>query len=329
MERAGPRMGELPRFRIILPRNGPSENAPKSAQSQVPGPVSRLRNNFTHATHSTLHGDAGATYAQGHTEPLQTYAESDLYTNHFLNNVETHFATRWPAPAQLAPGLGAQADQCNPFQSIPNISMDPIASSYEGMVQLPFSKTSFAIPQDPWTGPPFAHGREAFSTANANGELSGSQAYPNFASRSMDAPLQLEQLWANSSALADSRREAFSQVNSSFPEQTMPYESTHPYIDVNTTEDFLDFSERQNDENWQSFPSETVEAAPGVPLDNRSADDDFDDFSMFINTSTPTKLLGPTLAAFMLGIPEDPGEVTRNKELPFGYETTSSQNDGV
>jgi hypothetical protein len=312
MERAGPRMGEQSRFRIILPRNLSSESAPKSVQSEMPGPVSHLRNTLTHASQLTLYGDAGATYAQGHTKPLQTCAEPDLYTNSFLFNVETNFATRWAA--QLAPA---------------NNGINPIAPSYEGMMQPPFGETSFASPQDPWTGPPFAHGRETLSTANTYCELSGSQAYPNFISRSMNTPLQFEQLWADSSVPVDSRREAFSQVNSSFPEQTMPYESTHPHIDVNTTEDFLDFSESQNDENWQSFPSKTVEEALGGPLDNRSADDDFDDFSMFINPLTPTKRLGPTLAAFMLGIPEDPGEVTRNIELQFSYETTSSQNHGV
>jgi hypothetical protein len=321
------RMGEQSRFRIILPRNLSPESAPKSVQSEMPGPVSHLRNTLTHASQLTLYGDAGATYAQGHTKPLQTYAEPDLYTNSFLLNVETNFATRWAA--QLAPGLGAQADQRDPFQSIPNNGINPIASSYEGMTQPPFGETSFASPQDPWTGPPFAHGRETLSTANTYCELSGSQAYPNFISRSMNTPLQFEQLWADSSVPVDSRREAFSQVNSSFPEQTMPYESTHPHIDVNTTEEFLDFSESLNDENWQSFPSETVEEALGGPLDNRSADDDFDDFSMYINPLTPTKRLGPTLAAFMLGIPEDPGEVARNIELQFSYETTSSQNHGV
>jgi len=260
---------------------------------------------------------------------LQTYANPNLYTNGFLLNVETNFATNWPA--QPSPGFGAQTDQCDPFQFIPNIGIitGTIALSYEEMMQPPFNETSFACLQDPWTGPPFEHGREAVSTANTYGELSGSQAYPNFTSRLMNTPLQFEQLWADSSVLVDSRREAFSQVNSSFPEQTMPYESTHPHIDVNTTEDFLDFSESQNDENWQSFPSETVEAALGVPLDNRSADDDFDDFSMLINPLTATNRLGPTLAAFMLGIPEDPGEVTRNKELLFGYETTFSQNHSV
>jgi hypothetical protein len=327
MERAGPRVGEPPRFRIILPRN--ESAAPKSVQLQACSPVSPLRNNFTRATQSTRYGDAGATYAQGHTEPFQTNAEPDLYTNSLhLRSVETHFETSWPA--QLAPDMGAQADQCGPFQSIiPNIGINTIASSYEEMMQPPFNETSFASLQNPWTGLPFAHGREAVSTANTYGELSGSQAYPNFTSRSMNTPLQFEQLWSDSSVRVDSRREAFSQVNSSFPEQTMPYESTHPHIDADTTEDFLDFSESQNDENWQSFPSETVEAALGVPLDNRSADYDFDDFSMLINPLPATKRLGPTLAAFMLGIPEDPGEVTRNKGLPFGYETTSGQNHGV
>jgi hypothetical protein len=308
MERAGlrprprPPVDELPRFRIILPRN---------VQSEVLGPVLPLRNT------STLHGDAGAAYAQSHNEPLH------LYTNSFLPNVETHFATSWPA--QLAPGLGAQADQCDPFQSIPNTGIDPFTLSYEGMMQPPFSKTSHASLQDPWTGSLFAHGRESPSTANAYGEFSSSQARPNFISILIGAPLQSEQFWANSSVLADSRREAFGQVNSSFPEQTMPYKSTHPRIDVNLTEDFLDFSGSQNVENWQSFRSETVEAAPGLTLDNRSAVDDFDDFSMFVDTS---QRLDPTLAAFMLGIPEDPGEATRNKELPFGYET-SSPNHGV
>ena len=322
MDLAGPRLRDASRFRNILPKNRPSEDASKIAESHVALTVS-AQHRLTDARHSIRQGDAGATFVDDHNEPLQAYTEVDLYVNNFIPNVEQHLASGWAA--HLPPGLGTQGEQGDPFQYVHNIGIDRNESSYEGVMQLPLGENSIASSQHAWTRPPFTQNREAFPNGDAYGE------FADFISRTMDAPLQSNQHWGNSLALVDNSPEMFRTEMSSFLGQTISCGNTHPLRDVNATDDLLDFSESHAHEYWQSFPSANVEANAntlGGPLENRPAYDDVDDFSMFFDTSTPTKRLNPNLAAVLLGIPEDPGITYRNEELPFSYETRSSPNNG-
>ncbi len=335
MDRADrPRPGEPSRFRNIRPRgSGPFVGASKTVESHAALPVS-VHQNFTDAGRSVLHGDAGATY-HDHTEPLQAYAKPELWPSNFLQSVETRLVAGWAA--QRPPALGAQTAQDDLFRCIPSIGMGLNESSYDGMMQLPFGENLFAGPQYPWTGPPFAQSGEAFPSGDAYGELDDSQMYLNFTSGTMDTPLQSDQFWADSLAVVDNPPEGFGQVGSSLRDQTMPCSSIQPQIDINVTQDFLDVSGGQSSENWQVFPSETVETnenAMGTTLENRletidqTKSDDIDDFCMFLDTSTPTRRLGPDLAAVLLGIPQHPGVIARDEELPFRYEARTRHNNG-
>ena len=322
MDRASPHLSEVPCFRDILPKSGPYEKASKTAESHVAVTVS-AQHRHTDARHFVLQEDAGTAFVDDHNKPLQTYSSS------FLPNVEHHLTSEWPA--QLPPGLGAQAEQGDAFQYVRNIGMDPNDSSYEGMMQFPLGENSFASSDPTWTRPPFAHYREAFPMVHAYGVFDDPQGYPDFISRTMDVPLHSYQLWGDSLALMDNPPEVFGTEALSFLGQSMSCGGTHPPKDVDATVDLLDSSGSQAHEYWQSFPPQNVEAnasTQGTPLENRPADDDMDDFSMFFDTSTPTKRLSPNLAAVLLGIPEDPGIANRNDELLFRYEIRSSPNNG-
>jgi len=267
---------------------------------------------------------AGATFVDYHNEPLHTYSDEDSYGNNFLPNIEQHLASGWTA--QLPPGSGAQVEQGGLFQNVQNIGMDPNESSYKGMVQLALGENSLAISQHTWT--PFEQDKEAFSMGNTYREFNNAQEYPHFISRTMDVPLQSDQLGENSSSIVDNSPDVFGTETSSFLGQTMACGSIYPLRYINATEDLLDFSGSYAPEYWQSIHSENVEANTntlGAPFENRPAADDIDDLPISFDTSTPANRLSPSHAAVLLGIPEEPG---RNEELPFSYEAISNQNNG-
>jgi hypothetical protein len=322
MDRAGHRLGGSFRLRNILPKSKPSEDSSKNAESHGVVTIS-TQHGVTNARQSVLQEEAGVTFVDDHS------AKGNLYANNFLPNIEQDYVSGWAV--HLPPGLGVQVERRNPFQYVRNIGMDPNGSLYEGMMQAPVGENIFASPQHTLVRPPFAQNKDVFPLCNTYGGFDDPQGYPNFISRTGDVPLQSDQFWGNSLTLVDSSPEVFGTETSSFLGQTMSCGSAHLLKGVNAAQDLLDFSGSHAYEYWQSFPSEDVEANAntlGAPLENRPADDDMDDFSMFFDTSTPTTRLGPNLAAVLLGIPEDPGRATGNEVLPFSYEPRSSPNNG-